>query len=173
MGRCPDLRRRAGPPPRAGRGARSPLRPRGRLERRGGIVFQGRPASYRRGRSRLGAAPACRVRTASEADGSIPSHRGFAMRSNRTALAALLLLSVLAAPAAAQEWAGRGRVRGEVKDDKGKPIAGASIYDRRGVEKIDPANPGDGPEVRTTDDKGRWTVAGITGGEWFALITKE
>src|SRR5687767_1792696 len=99
--------------------------------------------------------------------------RGHAMRSNRTALATALLLSVLAAPAAAQEWAGRGRVRGEVKDDKGKPIAGASIYVRRGVEKIDPANPGDGPEVRTTDDKGRWTVAGITGGEWFALITKE
>lgn len=95
------------------------------------------------------------------------------MRSNRTALATALLLSVLAAPAAAQEWAGRGRVRGEVEDDKGKPVAGASIYLRRGVEKIDPANPGDGPEVRTTDEKGRWTVAGITGGEWFALIIKE
>jgi tetratricopeptide (TPR) repeat protein len=95
------------------------------------------------------------------------------MRSYRTLLSALLLLGVLAAPLAAQEWAGRGRARGEVKDDEGKPIPGVSVWLRQGVDRIDPASPGEGPEVRTTDAKGRWTVAGITGGEWFVLVTKE
>ena len=98
------------------------------------------------------------------------------MRSIRTVLPGLLVLLALlatASPAAAQEWAGRGRARGEVKDDKGKPLAGASVYMRKGVDKIDPASPGSGPEVRVTDEKGRWTVAGLSGGEWFALITKE
>ena len=92
---------------------------------------------------------------------------------SRTLLCSVLALGLLAPPLAAQEWAGRGRARGEVNDDKGKPIAGVSIWLRQGVDKIDPASPGEGPEVKTTDAKGRWTVAGIAGGEWFVLVTKE
>ena len=95
------------------------------------------------------------------------------MRPIRTLLLPALLVLAVSSPADAQEWAGRGRARGQVKDDQGKPVAGASIFLRMGVEKIDAANPGPGPDVRTTDEKGRWTVPGIKGGEWFALITKE
>jgi tetratricopeptide (TPR) repeat protein len=95
------------------------------------------------------------------------------MRRTPILLSCLLVLATLDAPAAAQEWAGRGRARGEVKDDKGKPVEGGSVFLRRGVETIDPADPGPGPKVAVTDAKGRWIVAGIAGGEWAALVTKE
>ena len=41
---------------------------------------------------------------------------------SRTFLCGVLLLGLLAPPLAAQDWAGRGRARGEVNDDKGKPM---------------------------------------------------
>ena len=95
------------------------------------------------------------------------------MRNTRILLTCLLVLGALSAPAAAQEWAGRGRARGEVQDENGKPVEGASVILRRGVEKVDPANPGPGPKVAVTDAKGRWIVSGLAGGDWAALVSKE
>ena len=61
----------------------------------------------------------------------------------------------LAAPAAAQQ----GRASGIVKDQSGKPIRGA-------VVRAD--NPAGYPSqiTSTTDDKGRWGMIGLAGGEW-------
>jgi tetratricopeptide (TPR) repeat protein len=95
------------------------------------------------------------------------------MHNNRTTLAAFLLACAVSWPAAAQDWVGMGRARGEVKDEQGKPVAGANVFLRRDVERIDPANPGPGPKAAVTDKRGRWAVAGIAGGVWTALITKE
>jgi tetratricopeptide (TPR) repeat protein len=92
----------------------------------------------------------------------------------RTSIAALLLVCVAAStPAFAQEWYGRGRIRGEVTDDQGKPVAGAQVHLRMGAEAIDPANLGPGPKPLTTDRRGRWTTAGLAGGLWQVLVVKD
>lgn len=58
-------------------------------------------------------------------------------------------------PAAAQT----GRIGGTVKDDKGKPIKGATILAE---------NPSSSPSSfnATTDDKGRWSIIGLRSGTW-------
>jgi tetratricopeptide (TPR) repeat protein len=88
-------------------------------------------------------------------------------------LSVALLLLALAMPLSAQEWAGRGRLTGEVKDEAGEPVVGAQVFLRKGVENIDPANPGEGPETLTTDKRGRWRTLGLAGGNWAVLIVKE
>src|SRR5262245_21975847 len=45
-----------------------------------------------------------------------------------------LLASV---PAVAQEWAGRGRLQGEIKDEQGQPIDGALLTFRMGTGRVD------------------------------------
>lgn len=76
-------------------------------------------------------------------------------------LAAVLLA---AAPLAAQEWSGRGRLQGSVKDEKGEPIAGAKIVLRKaGVE-------GMGPEPLASDEKGRWAFLGLANGSWSVTV---
>jgi hypothetical protein len=69
-----------------------------------------------------------------------------------TALAALLVLA-LAGAASAQ-----GRVGGVVRDEKGQPIKGATVV-------------ADNPNIAqsftaTTDDRGRFTMIGLRGGQW-------
>jgi tetratricopeptide (TPR) repeat protein len=96
------------------------------------------------------------------------------MRSHRPLLLASLALAAAGLQAAAaQEWAGRGRARGHVEDDKGKMIAGATVLLRLGEADIDPANPGPGPDPLITDQKGAWAILGLKGGTWTALITAE
>lgn len=69
-----------------------------------------------------------------------------------TAVAALL---VCALPAFAQT----GRLGGTVKDDKGKPVKGATIVAE---------NPSSSPSsfTATTDDKGRYSIIGLRSGSW-------
>jgi hypothetical protein len=60
--------------------------------------------------------------------------------------------------ARAQEWrGGRGRLEGEVRNEKGEPIAGATVSLR-----LEGAG---GPDLKT-DKKGKWAVLGLTGGPW-------
>ena len=76
----------------------------------------------------------------------------------RTALAAIVagaLIAVFASSAAAQT----GRVGGTVKDEAGNPIKGATVT----AEKPD-ASPSS--FTATTDDKGRFSIIGLRGGQW-------
>jgi tetratricopeptide (TPR) repeat protein len=77
-------------------------------------------------------------------------------------LAAALLLAVVPA-ADAQDWAGRGRAHGSVKDEAGNPIEGARV-------EVFLRTQGNGPEPVFTNAKGRFTHAGLTGGVWTVLI---
>jgi tetratricopeptide (TPR) repeat protein len=85
----------------------------------------------------------------------------------------LLLWALLAAslPAAAQSWAGQGRLQGEVRDEQGKPVEGAKITLRQGTDHVDPAK--DGPKQVVTDKHGKWSILGLTSGPWGILIEKE
>lgn len=90
-----------------------------------------------------------------------------AQRTSRVAWILCLLVAVAFAPVAAQDWAGRGRVRGTVKDEAGKPIEGAKVtlrYDRA---------PETGPEAIQTDEKGIWGFMGLASGAWRVLIEKD
>jgi tetratricopeptide (TPR) repeat protein len=85
----------------------------------------------------------------------------------------MLLIALLAAslPAAAQSWAGQGRLQGEVRDEQGKPIEGAKITLRKGEDRVDPK--ADGPKILTTDKRGKWSILGLAGGAWGILLEKE
>ncbi|HEY0781834.1 MAG TPA: tetratricopeptide repeat protein [Thermoanaerobaculia bacterium] len=94
------------------------------------------------------------------------------LKSTAPALLALVVLVLLASlPAAAQQWAGRGRLQGEVTDQQGKPVEGAKVTLRVGSGPIDPK--ADGPAVITTNSKGKWSILGLTGGPWRVLIEKD
>ena len=80
----------------------------------------------------------------------------------RSACGALAVALAFAAPAAAQDWKGMGRLEGKVFDQGGAPIAGASV-------KLARASDGGGTTVKT-DKKGRWAIAGIASGTWNADI---
>jgi Tfp pilus assembly protein PilF len=77
-------------------------------------------------------------------------------RGSKIALAAALALLV-ASVGAAQDWRGKARVDGRVVNEKGEAIPGAKLTLRRG---------GAGPDVVTTDKKGRWAYLGLAGGRW-------
>jgi tetratricopeptide (TPR) repeat protein len=85
----------------------------------------------------------------------------------------MLLIALLAAslPAAAQSWAGQGRLQGEVRDEQGKPIEGAKITLRKGEDRVDAK--ADGPKILTTDKRGKWSILGLAGGAWGILLEKE
>jgi len=87
------------------------------------------------------------------------------MRSLGRIIPILLSLFVLAAarPSTAQDWKGKGRLEGRITDQDGKPIAGAVVKIRV------PGRPDDGPTTKT-DDKGRWTVMGLRGGDWKITV---
>ena len=79
--------------------------------------------------------------------------------------AALVLATALSA--SAQDWKGRGRVNGDVSDEAGQPIVGASVTLR--LQKT----PDQGPPVIQTDKKGKWQFLGLTGGAWAVHIEAE
>ena len=66
---------------------------------------------------------------------------------------------VSAAVLPAQDWRGRARVDGVVKNDKGEPVEGATVKLSWG------RSAGGGPEQKT-DKKGKWAVFGLAGGPW-------
>lgn len=86
-------------------------------------------------------------------------------------LLALFALVLAAAPVEAQAWAGRGRLQGSIKDEQGKPVAGATITLRQGTDRVDPKH--DGPKPLVTDKNGKWSILGLAGGPWGILIEKE
>lgn len=75
-------------------------------------------------------------------------------------LALLLAGSALSA----QSWAGRGRLQGTVTDEADKPIAGAKVTLRQG------AGSESGPPPLATDAKGKWSILGLAGGDWFLSV---
>jgi tetratricopeptide (TPR) repeat protein len=80
------------------------------------------------------------------------------------ALAALAAFLV-ARPAGAQDWKGKGRIEGRVTDLDGKPIDGATV--RIQV----PDRPEQGTELKS-DSRGRWTYLGLRAGEWKIIVEK-
>src|ERR1051325_10012034 len=81
-----------------------------------------------------------------------------AMRDLKKVLSAVTLVAALvvsALPAAAQT----GRIGGNIKDDKGTPIKGATVTAE---------NPQASPSsfTATTDDKGRYSIIGLKTGTW-------
>ncbi len=68
--------------------------------------------------------------------------------------AALLLA---AGAISGQDWRGKGRAEGHVKDADGQPIADAKIELTR--------DSGGGPSAKT-DKKGYWAIMGLIGGKW-------
>jgi tetratricopeptide (TPR) repeat protein len=81
-----------------------------------------------------------------------------------------LVLALLAAPALAQDWAGRGRLQGQLKDEAGQPVDGARLTFRKGAAGVDAATPG--PEPVLSNAKGRWAIGGLGQGVWSVLIEK-
>ncbi len=79
----------------------------------------------------------------------------------------LALTSVVAAPLSAQDWVGRGRAHGQVVDQEGNPVEGATVTLHL------PDRPDAGPEPETTGNKGRWAFGGLTGSTWTMVIEKE
>lgn len=70
----------------------------------------------------------------------------------------------LALPALAQQWAGRGRLQGDVTDKDGKPIVGATVTLRWGKD------PTLGPAPLKTDKHGKWSILGLVGGAWGIIV---
>jgi len=79
-----------------------------------------------------------------------------------------LLTAAIAAPATAQDWKGRGRAQGVVSDEAGEPIEGAQVqlYTGFGENR-------EGPELISTNAKGKWSFLGLRLGAWNVEITKE
>jgi Tfp pilus assembly protein PilF len=88
-------------------------------------------------------------------------------------LVPILLIAFLAAslPAAAQSWAGQGRLQGEVRDEQNKPIEGVKITFRMGTDRVDPQT--EGPKPVITNRNGKWSILGLAGGAWGILLEKE
>lgn len=80
----------------------------------------------------------------------------------RSCCRALAFVVAVAAPVQAQDWKGMGRMEGKVTDDKGAPVAGATV-------KLQRDGYGDGTTLKT-DKKGRWAIAGIAAATWNADI---
>jgi tetratricopeptide (TPR) repeat protein len=73
-------------------------------------------------------------------------------------------------PVAAQSWAGRGRLQGQIRDEQGKPVEGAVINLRQGDGQVNLK--AEGPKSVTTDKNGKWSILGLAGGAWGILIQK-
>jgi tetratricopeptide (TPR) repeat protein len=76
----------------------------------------------------------------------------------RSCFRALAIVVALAGAVHAQDWKGMGRMEGKVTDEKGGPVAGATV-------KLERDGYGDGTTLKT-DKKGRWAIAGIGAARW-------
>ena len=89
------------------------------------------------------------------------------MKSNTVRLLLILGLVWFATePVLADDWRGRGRASGQVRDENDAPIVGATIRIYQGAED-------QGPEPVLTNKKGRWVVGGLRGGSWSVVISAE
>ena len=87
------------------------------------------------------------------------------LRSRFTLLTAFLLVFLMTADAFAQQWMGRGRLNGQVKNEQGEPIVGAKIS----LEFLGAPDAG-GPDPLLTDKKGRWKIGGLGHGQWKLVV---
>ena len=88
------------------------------------------------------------------------------LRSRFSFLVLVVATLVFAGSLSAQDWKGRGRARGSVKDMDGKPIAGATITLMFKGEK------GAGPTLKT-DKKGQWSYIGLITGNFSVEVDAE
>jgi Tfp pilus assembly protein PilF len=86
------------------------------------------------------------------------------MRLPRVLVLAAAVFVLHALSLAAQDWRGRARVDGWVRDESGQPVDGAKVVLSR--EK------GGGPSVKT-NKKGYWSVMGLIGGTWNVDISAD
>lgn len=80
---------------------------------------------------------------------------------------AMLLVATLGAavaPAFAQDWKGRGRVRGTVVDKDGNAIKDARVSLSLNDQE------GNGPEAIVTDKRGRWAYMGLSSGPYLVVV---
>ena len=77
-----------------------------------------------------------------------------------------LALLLVTGDAIAQSWAGKGRLRGTVKTQDGKPIEGAEVL-------LFLNEKGNGPDPIYTNKKGKWEYLGLTGGDFTIQVTAE
>src|SRR5437867_3578488 len=84
----------------------------------------------------------------------------------RSSLLAFSLAAALLAPAAlsGQDWRGKGRAEGYVKDAGGQPVADA---------KVELSRDSGGGTSTKTDKKGHWAVMGLIGGKWNVDISAQ
>lgn len=80
------------------------------------------------------------------------------MRRTSRTLISLLVASAFALPLSGQDWRGRARLDGWVKDANGQPIADAKVELKR--------ESGAGPSAVRANKKGYWAVLGLVGGPW-------
>ncbi len=66
----------------------------------------------------------------------------------------------------AQAWRGNGRLQGTVTDEDGKPVKGAKVM----LRAVRGSNTG--PDL-TTNDKEKWAVLGLIGGQWDIDVEAE
>ena len=85
----------------------------------------------------------------------------------RRSVVLLVLAALTAAPGAAQDWSGSGRVKGTVTDLDGNPIEGAQVSYRMVID------PETGPPPFITNKKGRYSFLGIKGGPWWIRVDAE
>lgn len=78
----------------------------------------------------------------------------------------ILVLAITSSTLLAQAWRGNGRLQGTVTDEEGNPINGAKVMLRaaRGGNT--------GPDV-TTNNKGKWAMLGLIGGQWDIDVQAE
>ncbi len=90
------------------------------------------------------------------------------MKPLRIAAFLITVALILAVPAVqAQDWAGRGRLQGQVTDPDGTPVVGATVVlTKNGIE-------GSGPKPLTTNKKGKWSILGLSGGNWNAVLAAD
>ena len=81
----------------------------------------------------------------------------------RTSLLVTVAAFLAGAPLESQDWRGRARVDGWVKDASGQPVVDAQVQLSRDTK-------GGGP-VSKTNKKGYWSVMGLIGGTWNVDIS--
>ena len=78
------------------------------------------------------------------------------MRIMRALGLIVVAASLAASPLLAQEWRGKARIDGFVKDKDGHPIADATVELTKGPGKA----------TTKTNNKGYWAILGLAGGQW-------
>jgi hypothetical protein len=78
-------------------------------------------------------------------------------------LAGVAMLSVAAAPGVTAQSRGLGRISGTISSEAGEPIVGAAVKVEIGNDALE----------GKSDGSGKWYVAGIGKGQFFAEFSKD